>query len=134
MHIYLISSAGTRPTLTLVCRNSAPEPFKALTLLFPHPFPALSGVHGVAAQRRRSRPFPSGSNSRAGSWGATRPLYSVRYLSFWDFSPVSDGDKGTAEPWVCCSTAALWKVCLRGSEVTGVKVILFDASQKSDFP
>lgn len=47
---------------------------------------------------------------------------------------MSDGDKGTAEPRVCCSTAALWKVCLRGSRVTDVKVILFDAFQKSDFP
>lgn len=86
------------------------------------------------AKEEQTLPFSLWLKWQGWELGAARPLYSVRYLSFWDFSPVSDGDKGTAEPRVCCSTAALWKVCLQGSRVTDVKVILFDAFQKSDFP
>lgn len=82
----------------LVCRNSAPE--------------AAEPCWGTVPMAEEEQTLPSAMLQTAGlaAGGKLHLCVSVRCLSFWDFSPVSDGDKEQQSP-VCCSTAALWKVC-----------------------
>lgn len=80
---------------SLVCSSSAPEPSKAPTLLFP-----VCSQHCQESMAEEEQTLPSSLWFTQQGWGLGQLalFMNIRCLSFWDFSPVSDGDTGTAEP------------------------------------